>query len=96
LFFFLISQIVLAQAMLVYTPIALCLMPGASTTGFGFFQDSSRFYRQIKISFVCGLLQAEANHVLELPDKKLEVLWFEFLSCGGFPNASTRCSVKCL
>jgi hypothetical protein len=28
--------------------------------------------------------------------KRLEGLWFKSLSRGDFPNAATKCSVKCL
>jgi hypothetical protein len=33
---------------------------------------------------------------LELLNQKLNVSWFKSLSRGDFPNAHTRCSVKCL
>jgi hypothetical protein len=38
----------------------------------------------------------EAGLFLSHQIKRLEVLWYELFSHGGFPNAPTRCSVKCL
>jgi hypothetical protein len=42
----------------------------------------------------CESLQEGAGIALELPDQKLEDLWFKLLSHGSFLNTSIRCSVK--
>jgi hypothetical protein len=45
---------------------------------------------------VCELLYGEVGIALESLDQKTQVLWFKSLFHGGFLNASTSCSVKCL
>jgi hypothetical protein len=67
------------------------------STGFG-----SRFHEALqKIRFLCidfcvDYCRNSSGYVLEQPNKKLEVLWFELLFRGGFPNVYSRCSMKYL
>jgi hypothetical protein len=75
-------------------PQALCLAPGASTTGFGLLRHSSRFCCQIKILFVCEFLQVKSVLFLSHLIKRLEDSWFKLFFRDDFLNAPTRCSVK--
>jgi hypothetical protein len=45
---------------------------------------------------VCESLQVIPSMILESPINRLEDLRFKLFSNGCFPNAPTRCSVKCL